>query len=270
MLRKLALACKVCTTHPCPLFIAKHAQRSARAKRTQKHPARMLSVPEPTVQRMPVHAHCMNASGGGGCSSPRESSATVMAMYASPRMMEMAPVTIAVPCPGLSPPPVCASPSPSCDDGGGCFASASGSGGTSGVSTPTAALTEEGGGCCDSCSGSEGAFESFASSARTRHARACRAGLQHAIVLGGLLGCGAAPPQGTGCVCSTALDAQKLCVPSQWMRADDSNRRALPKTRWMENTADVARLRFGQVKRPPCAACANGTACTAACDKLSV
>lgn len=47
----------------------------------------------------------MKASGGGGCSSPPplESSATVSAIYAIPRIREIAPVTIAVPWPGFRP-----------------------------------------------------------------------------------------------------------------------------------------------------------------------
>jgi hypothetical protein len=48
--------------------------------------------------------HGPNASGGGGRSVPRESSATVIAMYASPRITDIAPVTMAVPWPGLRPP----------------------------------------------------------------------------------------------------------------------------------------------------------------------
>lgn len=47
----------------------------------------------------------INASGGGGwrLPPPLESSAIVSAMYATPRIKDMAPVTIAVPCPGLRP-----------------------------------------------------------------------------------------------------------------------------------------------------------------------
>ena len=59
----------------------------------------------------------MKASGGGGCRlpPPRESSAMVSAMYATPRISDMAPVTMAVPWPGLRPALFAASPS---GDGG--------------------------------------------------------------------------------------------------------------------------------------------------------
>lgn len=59
----------------------------------------------------------IKASGGGGCRlpPPRESSAMVSAMYATPRISDMAPVTIAVPWPGLRPALFAASPS---GDGG--------------------------------------------------------------------------------------------------------------------------------------------------------
>jgi hypothetical protein len=76
--------------------------KSCKKQRVAKHAGRHSWAT--SFRTSANQAYCMNASGGGGSNSPLESNSTVRTMYATPKINEIAPVTIAVPCPGCNPP----------------------------------------------------------------------------------------------------------------------------------------------------------------------